>query len=437
MIAIIGAGPAGLAAADILVKAGREITIIDQNHHVGGQYWRHKYGAAFPEGKFTYLINHPKITWLLGTTVWQIHKNKGSFTIEISREGKSESHLCEVLLVATGAYERVIPTKGWTTPGCTTAGGLQSLAKGHGVVPGKKVVIAGRGVFALPVAQSIAEYPGVEIAAIIEARSFLRWWRNIPGLILNPTKIIESLGYLRFIALKKIPLKQRKVITEIKSCENGTNSVVIRNSSGRGAESEIECDLVATTFGFTPDMTIPSILGLARRYKFEDVVVKVDSKQRTSIAGVFAAGEVTGIGGHELAMTEGALAGLAITNSGGVKSLVLKWRRLREQIFADGLYRIYRIPKDWVEATPRDVIVCRCEEVSLGEIVDSIEELGADSARVAKLFTRAGMGLCQGRICQRNVADIATVCGKGSTIDPNRETMRPIGGVVTLGELSD
>ena len=75
--------------------------------------------------------------------------------------------------------------------------------------------------------------------------------------------------------------------------------------------------------------------------------MKVDSKQRTSIAGVFAAGEVTGIGGHELAMTEGALAGLAITNSGGVKSLVLKWRRLREQIFADGLYRIYRIPKDW------------------------------------------------------------------------------------------
>ena len=88
MIAIIGAGPAGLAAADILVKAGREITIIDQNHHVGGQYWRHKYGAAFPEGKFTYLINHPKITWLLGTTVWQIRKSEGSFTIEISREGK-------------------------------------------------------------------------------------------------------------------------------------------------------------------------------------------------------------------------------------------------------------------------------------------------------------------------------------------------------------
>ena len=437
MITIIGAGPAGLAAADILVNAGREITIIDQNHHVGGQYWRHKYGSAFPEKKFTHLIKHPKINWLLGTTVWQIQKSERGFAIEFSREGKSETHLCGVLLVATGAYERVLPTKGWTSPGCTTAGGLQSLAKGHGVVPGKKIVIAGSGVFALPVAQSIAEYPGVEIAAIIEARSFLRWWRNIPGLILNPKKIIESLGYLRFVAAKKIPLKERKVITEIKSGTNGINSVVIKNSHGRGSEREIECDLVSTTFGFTPDMTIPSILGLERRYKFDDVVVKVDSKQRTSLTGVFAAGEVTGIGGHELAMTEGALVGLAIINSSGVKSLVLKWRRFRQQIFADGLYRIYRIPKDWVETTPRDVAVCRCEEVSLGEIVDSIQELGADSARVAKLFTRAGMGLCQGRICQRNVADIAAVCGKGSKIDPNRETMRPIAGVVTLGELSD
>ena len=102
MITIIGAGPAGLAAADILVNDGREITIIDQNHHVGGQYWRHKYGAAFPEKKFTHLIKDPKINWLLGTTVWQIQKSEQGFAIEFSREGKSETHLCEVLLVEIG-----------------------------------------------------------------------------------------------------------------------------------------------------------------------------------------------------------------------------------------------------------------------------------------------------------------------------------------------
>ena len=436
MITIIGAGPAGLAAADVLVSAGREVTLIDQNHHVGGQYWRHKYGEEFPFRKYSYLVGHPSITWRLGTTVWQIQKSEAGFQIQLSSSGINQRLLSEVLIVATGAYERVLPTLGWTNPGCTTAGGLQSLAKGHGVVPGNKVVISGSGVFALPVAQTIAEHPGIDIVGIIEARSLLRWWRNIPGLLLNPKKIIESLSYLKFLIKKKIPLMHKRVISEIKQDKNGVTSVVLGNSNG-DAITEVKCDLVATTFGFVPDMTIPSILGLARKYKFDDVVVSVDGNQRTSIDGIYAAGEVTGIGGHELAMTEGSIAGLCITKQSGMKLITLKWRRMRQQIFADGLYRIYRIPKNWMSSLPREVVICRCEEVSLGEIADSIQELGADSARVAKLFTRAGMGLCQGRICQRNVADIAAALGKESKIDPNRETMRPIGGVVTLGELSD
>ena len=444
MIVIIGAGPAGLAAAHELVKAGLSATIIDHNLHVGGQYWRHKYGEDFPEARFAYLIDHPQITWLLGFSVWQIQKKSGAFEIHLAGESSDRVITASSLIVATGAIERVLPTKGWTTAGALTAGGLQSLAKGHGLVPGKKVVIAGSGVFAMPVAQSLSSFDDVEIVAIIEARSFLRWWRNLPGFILNPGKIVEALGYLSFIARSRIPIIQNSLISEITSDSGGISSISVHKVDStfkkRGDGRTIDCDLVASTFGFIPDMTLPSILGLSRQYKFDDVVVVVDRNQQTSIENVYAAGEVTGIGGHELAMTEGALAGLAIAQNAKRSRfaiLALRWRRLRQQVFADGLYRIYRVPQSWVAQVPRDTTICRCEEVSLGEIIDSVEELGADSARVAKLFTRAGMGLCQGRICQRNVADIATHCTGAERGDPNRETMRPIGGVVTLGELSD
>ena len=158
--------------------------------------------------------------------------------------------------------------------------------------------------------------------------------------------------------------------------------------------------------------------------------------------------EVTGIGGHELAITEGALAALDILQRKQILlAALLKWRRYRQRVFATGLARIYPINPNWITWQDDSVIICRCEEVSLKEISDSVTNLGADSARSAKLFTRAGMGLCQGRICQKNVQDITDRCAKFASgnssfsgnisRDANRETIRPIGGVVTLGELSD
>ena len=232
----------------------------------------------------------------------------------------------------------------------------------------------------------------------------------------------------------------KRIVREAKT-DNGKIVGVHLSRVGSDLRSELDAefipaDLVATSFGFTPDMTLASILGLERKFQDGDAVVVVDSNQRTSIDGVWAAGEITGIGGHELAITEGLIAARNLLNE---KSILLKWRRLRERFFARGLRAIYPISKGWIESLDDAEIVCRCEEVCAGEIKQSAKELGADSARTAKLFTRAGMGLCQGRICQRNVAEIIDFARsdvKGSS-DANRETVRPIGGVVTLGGLSD
>ena len=455
-IGIIGAGPAGLAAAKELVKSNSQVVIFDSNQRSGGQYWRHGVRENFPDKRFANLINEKNIDWKFGSSIWQVENLNPGFRIHYVVNHQSYALDVEKILIATGASERVLPFKNWTTPGVLTAGAAQSMAKEHKLLLGKSILIAGSGVFALPVAKSLmdlAEELGEKVTiGIIEARSFIRWWRNIPGLILNPEKAIEALGYLQFLKKNQIKRYSKRVVTEViqKSGEiNAVRVAKVNNSMQLCAKDlEIPCDFLATSFGFIPDMTIASIMGINRVFRTGDAVIDVDKNQRTSLVGVWAAGEVTGIGGHELAITEGALAALDILQRKQILlAALLKWRRYRQRVFATGLARIYPINPNWITWQDDSVIICRCEEVSLKEISDSVTNLGADSARSAKLFTRAGMGLCQGRICQKNVQDITDRCAKFASgnssfsgnisRDANRETIRPIGGVVTLGELSD
>jgi NADPH-dependent 2,4-dienoyl-CoA reductase/sulfur reductase-like enzyme len=453
-IAIIGAGPAGLAALRQLQNSSQalHIEIIDSNSRTGGQYWRHQEGSEFPAIKFdpksySFTANRKnEVLWHLSSSVWQIEKTGQIFRLHIASNVGDRASTIEVekIIIATGASERTLPFKNWTTPGVMSAGALQSLAKEYRVIPGKKIVIAGSGVFAMPVAKTIKEVAskcGIEVeVTIIEAQSILRWWRNSLAFLLNPSKIVEALGFLIFMKSHSVKRLSKRMVKEVK-IEKGKIVGVHLTKVGSDLRSKedagfISADLVATSFGFTPDMTLASILGLERKFQDGDAVVAVDSNQRTSIDGVWAAGEVTGIGGHELAITEGFIAARNLLNK---RSTLLKWRRLREKFFARGLRTVYPISKGWIESLDDAEVVCRCEEVCAGEIKESAKELGADSARSAKLFTRAGMGLCQGRICQRNVAEIIDFVRsdvKGSS-DANRETVRPIGGVVTLGGLSD
>jgi len=455
-IGIIGAGPAGLAAARELVQANCEIVIFDSNAQSGGQYWRHQKNTEFPEKKFSDISRDSRIQWHFHASVWQIENLDPGFRIHYSGEGSSSSIEVEKILIATGASERTLPFKNWTSPGVMTAGAAQTMAKEHRLLPGSSILIAGSGVFAMPVAKSLITLAGdngitIELG-IIEARSLIRWWRNIPGFILNPGKVIEALGYLAFAKRNRIKRISRSVVTEAVVKDGQLSGVRVarlnREMKIVGDSYLMPCDALATSFGFTPDMTIPSIMGVHRVFRNSDAVVDVDDNQRTSVIDVWAAGEVTGIGGHELSITEGRIAALNIAGvRSGVKLALTRWKRLRQRIFADGLSRIYPIDSKWITWQEDSVVVCRCEEVTLKEIVDSVNHLGADSARSAKLFTRAGMGLCQGRFCQRNVQDITERCTKFSGVDgleertsvkdANRETVRPIGGVVTLGELSD
>jgi NADPH-dependent 2,4-dienoyl-CoA reductase/sulfur reductase-like enzyme len=428
MIAIIGAGPAGLSAAVASAKRGNKVVLIDSSPRLGGQYWRHlpsnwsdnrssHYNFSKAQELFDQVLNNPLITRYSHTQVWQAKKEGEVFKLFILCDGKEGVIEAEKVILATGAYDRTIPFDGWTYPGVMTPGAAQAMLKSHGVLVGSRVVIGGTGPFLLPVACNLAE-AGAQIEGVFEANKPWRWILNLHGLLLNPSKIKEGIYYTR--KLKKLGVKIRYG-ARIESASKSAASV---------AGKEISCDVIAVGWGFVPELSLAGILGAKLRVEKDGtVVVDVNSQQETSIPGLYAAGESTGIGGSALAALEGRIAA-------GEKVYFARWRA---KLFADGLSRVYPVPPHLMKELKEETIICRCEDVTLGDLYSACDELGAENGRTAKLFSRAGMGLCQGRVCGRNVSEIVAEHTKQKVHNSERiaGVTRPLAGPISLGELGD
>lgn len=442
MIVVIGAGPAGLAAADALVRSGCDVTILDAAPRPGGQYWRNQgvvsgYKSARSERYFAQLSKSPAVTYISGAAVWSAEKKQGSYTINYLRADKEESILAEKIILATGAYDRTLPFPGWDTPGVVTAGGAQALLKGHGVLAGKKIVIAGTGPFLFPVATGLAS-AGAQIVGVFEAHSPLRWLRSLPALIRNPLKIFELLHYLKLLSSLRI---RTHFGSSVISAKSGSVTVARVDRSLKvkaGSEKSFDCDVLAVGWGFTPDLSLAGILGCVQRVDSDGtVVVKVDAFQQSSQPNIWVAGEATGIGGADLALIEGEIAGLSAAGK-KIPHRIMRKKSARES-FARALQRSYPIPHGWQSWLTGQTLICRCEEVSLDAITSSVDDLGAQDSRTVKLFTRAGMGLCQGRVCSQNVSEIVGNIRGCAVSDQERiaGSNRPIAAPITLGQLGD
>jgi NADPH-dependent 2,4-dienoyl-CoA reductase/sulfur reductase-like enzyme len=441
MIVIIGAGPAGLAAAKVAAHKNVPVSILDAAPRPGGQYWRHRdvvqgYKSHRASEYFDSVIDSSCITYIHGAQVWSAVRNEGSITVNYLHEGSEKSITAEKLILTTGAYDRSIPFDGWELPGSMTPGAAQALLKGHGVIAGKKILVSGTGPFLLPVAVGLAE-AGADVRGIVEAHSPLRWLQSPLALILNPRKGLELLYYLRKI--KKYSLKVyfgRAVIGFNGS--KATLSKVKRNLENKGDAAQIECDVVAAGWGFSPDVTLGGILGCYQTVARDgSVVFSVDSQQRSSQENIWIAGEATGIGGADLALAEGEIAARSALNDS--IPFALKFKRFRLQLFATALQRSYPVGNGWQSWIKPETKICRCEEVSHAEICQSVAELSAQDSRTSKLFTRAGMGLCQGRVCSRNVSEV--IAGESGCKVSDQERIsysnRPIAAPISLGILAD
>jgi NADPH-dependent 2,4-dienoyl-CoA reductase/sulfur reductase-like enzyme len=441
-LAVIGAGPAGIAAALAARARGVRVTLVDAAPEPGGQFHRQPaagLGARHPEA-----LHHRWRTWerlrdgladgsvrtLTDHHVWCVERTPDGFTVHAllgpEQEEPAELHARSVLL-ATGGYETVLPFPGWTLPGVVTAGGAQAMLKGALVVPGRRAVVAGSGPLLLPVATGLAA-AGVEVAALVESTAPGRLGRRARDLA---GKVPEGAGHAVRLLRHRVPVLVRHTVLRAHGDDRLTGvTVAVLGTDGRvrpGTERDLDCDTLAVGHGMLPHTDLAESLGC----RLDGLAVAVDDEQRTDVPGVWAAGETTGIGGAALALAEGHIAGCsaAARLRGTVPDPAPAALKARRQLrrAAAALDSACAPPAHWTEQLTDDTVLCRCEEVTAGAVRDALD-LGAGDERTVKLLTRAGMGWCQGRMCSTAVAALA---GRAPT--PAR---RPFARPVPLGVLA-
>ncbi|MBK6013063.1 NAD(P)/FAD-dependent oxidoreductase [Streptomyces sp. MBT53] len=451
-LAVIGAGPAGLAATVAAAAHGVRVTLIDSASRAGGQFYRQP--AAELNARRPQALHHQWRTWerlsdslarhveaghathLTDHHVWFVERRLDRFTVH-APVGPAQEHPVEVradaVLLATGGYEKVLPFPGWTLPGVLTAGGAQAMLKGSLAVLGRTAVVAGTGPLLLPVATGLAA-AGVEVAALVESADPKAFLRRPRALVAQPGKVAEGAQYSAQLLRHHVKLLTRHTVVEAHGDERlEAVTVAALDTDGRvrpGTERRLACDTLAVGHGMLPHTDLAETLGCG----LEGLAVRVDDEQRTDVPRVWAAGETTGIGGAELALAEGHIAGrsAAARLTGAVPdprewATAAKSRTGLREFFA-ALDTVYAPPTCWTDLVTDDTIVCRCEEVTGGAIREAVAGLGAGDVRTVKLLTRAGMGWCQGRMCGPAVAGLV-----GCELTPSR---RPFARPVPLGVLA-
>lgn len=379
-VAIVGGGPAGIAAAARAAESGAKVVLVDQGIRLGGQVWRHRDASHLPRLARRWLdrlgrsgaqcISMATVTDATSDRVLSVAHAEGRTTV---RAG--------ALVIATGARELFIPYPGWTLPGVMGIGGAQALLKGGMRVSGKRVLVAGSGPLILPVAAAMAR-AGARLTVLEQAPTaalagFARTlWRY-------PSKLAEGARYRS--AFARTAYRTGRWVARAEG-DGRVERVTI--TDGRRSWSE-ECDLLCCSYGLVPNVDLALLLGCA----VDEGRVVVDPSQRTSLPAIYAAGEPTGVAGELAALTEGEIAGLAAAGRVSAADRSLGRARQRWRAFADQLERSFRPRRELRDLVEPDTIVCRCEDVHLSRLDPTW------SVRQAKLYTRIGMGPCQGGVC--------------------------------------
>ena len=415
-ILIIGAGPAGMAAALAAAPSGAAIVLVDDNPAPGGQIWRDGPGAHLPPLARMHrerLAGAANVRVLTGTRVVGLGggAQPGDAPALLLEDGeRGWTQHCGRLILCTGARELLLPFPGWTLPGVTGAGGLQALIKAGLPVRGQRIVIAGTGPLLLAAAHTARE-AGAQVLRIAEQAP----WSQLVGFGLQlprwPAKAVQALPLLH------PALRAASHVLEA----TGTQQVQsVRLQRGAG-EEVLACDRLACGFGLVPHTHLGQMLGCELN---DRLGLTVDAVQATAVPGVFAAGECTGFGGSEKALVEGAMAGHAAVGD-TTTALALAPQRARWQGFADALHHHFALSPR-LRSLPRpDTLVCRCEDVRHADLSERGSWIDA------KLHTRCGMGPCQGRVC-----GAATQFLFGWTPAPARHLLAPA-RVATLASCSN
>ena len=367
-VVIIGAGPAGLAAAKRAAECGAGVALVDDNPQPGGQIWRGEARWDRPPG----------VSLVCGARVFAVPE-PGRLSLE-RFDGDLELGY-RSLVLATGARERFLPFPGWTLPNVMGAGGLQALAKSGLPAAGKKVVIAGSGPLLLAVGKYMRGH-GANLRLIAEQADRSTLFRFGVGLARHPGKLAQAMQ------LRAGLMGTRYLTACWPIAADGGDQLESVTLYRDGKTWREPCDYLACGFGLVPNVELAALLGC----RLGASGVEVDDFQQTSVEGVYGAGEVTGIGGLDLSLVEGEIAGYAAAGKPDLARALFAARESQRR-FAAALERAFALREELKSLPQDDTLVCSCEDVTFERIRSRA------GWRDAKLQTRCGMGACQGRVC--------------------------------------
>ncbi len=418
-VVVVGAGPAGLRAAATLVAGGLSPILIDESATSGGQIYRRQpanfrrsyqklYGFDADKAQAIHGVLDTlggRIDYRPNTLVWQV----GDGRLYTQSGERSDAVDFDALILATGATDRLAPIRGWTLPGCYSLGASQIALKAQACSIGRSVVFMGTGPLLYLIAYQYAK-AGANVKAVLDTSAFSAQVRALPALASRPNLLLRGLYFRAVLIAKGVPVHNSVKPIEIMGPDH-VSGVRVQLSDGKS--KDIQTDAVGMGFHLRSETQLADLAGCG--FEFDNLTQqwqpRCDEDGRTDRPGVYIAGDGARILGADAAETAGQLAAFAALTDLGLPSPSLAPTRLRRQMavfrrFRSGLMTAFPWPKTLVKSLADDVLICRCEAITVGNLRQASVEKGAPELNRAKALSRVGMGRCQGRYCGSAAAEV-------------------------------
>ncbi|SEJ59091.1 FAD/NAD(P)-dependent oxidoreductase [Paraburkholderia diazotrophica] len=420
-VIVIGAGPAGVRAAQALVEAGLRPVVIDEGRRDGGQIYRRQpegftrtyetlYGT---QAQHAHALHRDfdalrtKIDYVPDTLVWNVEPG----AVHVVSGTRHRKIAFDALIICSGATDRLMPVPGWHHAGTYSLGGAQVALKSQGCAIGARVAMMGTGPLLYLVAAQYVK-AGATVSAVLDTSTLAQRLRALPQLLAIPSALKKGIALMGVLKNARVPVYRGITPIAIEGTpQEGVQRVRVKQANG--TMLQVECDAVALGYHLRSETQLADLAGCEFRFDqaLQQWLPVADEDGRSSVKGVYLAGDGARVRGADAAERAGRLAALAALKDIGMRHDDTEAVELRKQLsrftrFAAGLRTAFPWPARFAAALPDETIVCRCEAITAGELRRVVNEMGAKEANRAKAFSRVGMGRCQGRFCAHAGAEV-------------------------------